>query len=310
MSRPVRIQFPGAYYHVMNRGLARRATFVSPADHEGFLTLLDDIATRWQVRVHAYCCMTNHYHLLLQTPLGNLARVMRHLDGIYTQRFNRAYHRDGPLFRGRYKAILIDAETYLLQVVRYIHLNPVAAGLTHDPGAYPWSSHRLYRQPTPPAWLAQEEVLATFPDLPAFERFVAEGNEEALEAFYARRRWSPVLGDEAFIAWALAVARRSREHPRAQQTPQFSTVGAVARAVCQHLGRTAGQVLTSRRGRANLARSLAIYIASRTAGFSHPEIKQYFAVRTDSAITKTCDRTHRLITKTPHLHQLLRAIIP
>lgn len=136
MSRPLRILYPGAVYHVMNRGLAKRATFLEEADHARFVELLEDLAQRWRVRIFAYCCMTTHFHLLLQTPDPNLPRIMRHLGGLYTQRFNRTYGRDGPLFRGRYKAIVVQAEAYLLQVVRYIHLNPVAADLTHDPGAY------------------------------------------------------------------------------------------------------------------------------------------------------------------------------
>jgi len=308
VSRPLRIQFPGAYYHVMNRGLARRATFLDPTDHERFTALLEDIAVRWQVRVHAYCCMTTHYHLLLQTPLGNLARVMRHLDGLYTQRFNRTYHRDGPLFRGRYKAILVQAEAYLLQVVRYIHLNPVAAGLTHDPGGYPWSSHRLYRQGTPPEWLARDEVLAAFPELPAFEQFVAAGNEDSLEAFYNSKRWRPILGDDAFAAWALAAAHRSREHPRAHRTPQFPTLDSVVTAVCQQMGTTPEELVISRRGRANLPRSLAVFVGSRVAGFPHPEIKQRFAICSDSAVTRICDRIRARIVKTPYLQHVLQTL--
>ena len=107
---------------------AKRATFLAEADHARFVELLEDLAQRWLVRIYAYCCMTTRFHLLLQTPDPNLPRVMRHLGGLYTQRFNRAYQRDGPLFRGHYKAILVQAETYLLQVVRHIHLNLVGAG--------------------------------------------------------------------------------------------------------------------------------------------------------------------------------------
>lgn len=121
----------------MNRGLSRHHVFSVEADHQRFVALLEDAATRWRAAVYAYCCMSTHYHLLLQTPLGNLSRVMQHLDGLCTQRFNRARRRDGPLFRGRYKAILVQTDTYLLQVVRYIHLNPVRIGLVTDPGAYP-----------------------------------------------------------------------------------------------------------------------------------------------------------------------------
>lgn len=148
VAQPLRVEFPDACYHVMNRGLGRQPVFRAETDYLDFVALLEGIAQRWAAAIYAYCCMSTHYHLLLQTPLGNLSRIMRHIDGLYTQRSNRRRRRDGPLFRGRYKAILVDTDMYLWQIVRYIHLNPVRAGLVTDPGAYAWSSHRLYRLPT------------------------------------------------------------------------------------------------------------------------------------------------------------------
>ncbi|MEE8124282.1 MAG: transposase [Nitrospirales bacterium] len=109
MARPLRLEYPGAVYHVMNRGLARQATFRSPTDYETFLQVLHETHTLWGGEVLAYCLMGHHYHLCLRTPEGNLGRVMRHLNGVYTQRFNRVHRRDGPLFRGRYKASLVEA---------------------------------------------------------------------------------------------------------------------------------------------------------------------------------------------------------
>lgn len=305
MARPLRVEFPGAYYHVMNRGLERRRTFLNEADHQSFLSLFEDISRRWQVKIFAYCCMPNHYHLLLQTPLGNLSRVMRHLDGLYTQRFNRRHRRDGPLFRGRYKAILVGADTYLLQVVRYIHLNPVAAGIVEQPSRYPWSSHRLYRFRKPPDWLASVEVLEQFADPEAFERFVAEGNSLSLAAFYDRRRWSPFLGDEGFIAQTLAAARPTREHPRAQRTPQFPDIQTVVRHICLKTGSDPQSVLRGGSGRRNLPRSLAIYAASRIAGFSHPEIRRFFGLGSDGAVTRASQRTADLIAEDPKLRLII-----
>ena len=95
MSRPLRIEYPGAYYHVMNKGMTGQAVFVSEADYKGYLTLIEDAWRRWDIRIFSYCLMHTHYHLALQTPQGNLQRVMRHIDGVYTQRFNRAHKRDG-----------------------------------------------------------------------------------------------------------------------------------------------------------------------------------------------------------------------
>ena len=125
MPRPVRIEYEGACYHVMNRGRGRQPIFHTPVYYHAFLETLNDAHERFGVVIHGYCLMGNHYHLLLQTPHGNLGRVMRHINGVYTQRHNRLKPTDGPLFRGRYKAILVEADNYLLQLSRYIHRNPI-----------------------------------------------------------------------------------------------------------------------------------------------------------------------------------------
>jgi REP element-mobilizing transposase RayT len=113
MSRPLRIQFPEAVYHVMNRGARRQSIFIDDTDYQAFFEIFSEANRLWGIEVFAYALMGNHYHLCLRTPKGNLSRVMRHVDGIYTQRFNRRHGRDGTLFRGRYKAILIEADEYL-----------------------------------------------------------------------------------------------------------------------------------------------------------------------------------------------------
>ena len=122
MPRPIRIQCEHAYYHVINRGRARQTIFQGAGYYEDFLTTLEECHRRFDAQIHAYCLMSNHYHLLVETPRGNLDRIMRHLN---TQRYNRRKRSDGPLFRGRYKAILVDEDAYLLQVGRYIHRNPL-----------------------------------------------------------------------------------------------------------------------------------------------------------------------------------------
>ncbi len=125
MSRPLRIEFDGAWYHVMNHGSGGGEVFADEPDGAAFLGLLCAVSDRFGIEVHAYCLMHSHYHLLIHTPGGNLGRAMRHLNGVYTQAHNRRHGRDGPLFRGRYKAILVDAENYLARLGRYIHRVPV-----------------------------------------------------------------------------------------------------------------------------------------------------------------------------------------
>ena len=160
MSRPLRIEYLGAWYHIMNRGLGRRRIFRSDKDHHYFLSLLADATDRFNAEWHAYCLMSNHYHLMLRTPDGKLQRIMRHINGLYTQYFNRSHKRDGPLFRGRYKAVLVDAESHWLQLSRYVHRNPAEAGLVQRLADYPWSSYCAYIELTePPPWLTTKYLL-------------------------------------------------------------------------------------------------------------------------------------------------------
>ena len=144
MSRPLRIKYPNAWYHILNRGRRKELIFIDKKDYYRFIDLLKDTSEQWNLRIAAYCLMPNHYHLLVQTPDANISRCMRHIDGVYTQRFNRHHECNGSLFRGRYKSILVDADRYLLQLARYIHYNPLKAGLTDRIDRYLWSSHRGY----------------------------------------------------------------------------------------------------------------------------------------------------------------------
>ncbi len=134
MARPLKIEYPGAWYHVMNRGKRAEKIFHDRHDYQVFVELLEESSEMWNVKVAAYCLMTNHYHIHVQTPDANISRSMRHINGVYTQRFNRRHRCDGQLFRSRYKSILVSGGSYLLQLVRYIHRNPVEEGSSMNRG--------------------------------------------------------------------------------------------------------------------------------------------------------------------------------
>ena len=142
MTRPLRIEFKGAVYHITSRGNAKQAIFLDEKDFADFLRVLCSVVKRYHFILHTFCLMNNHYHLLIETPEGNLSRGMRQLNGLYTQRFNQRHQRVGHLFQGRYKAILIDKDNYLLELCRYIVLNPVRAGIVKNPKDYRWSSYQ------------------------------------------------------------------------------------------------------------------------------------------------------------------------
>ncbi|MCP3912280.1 MAG: hypothetical protein GY713_15150 [Actinomycetia bacterium] len=202
MPRPHRIQFPGAWYHLFNRGARRQRVFSDPTDRQRFLDLMADVVDDFSLEIHAYCLMGNHYHLLVRTPLANLSLAMKDLIGFYTQAYNRRHGVDGALFRGRFQSVLVDHERYLLSVSRYIHRNPLDAGLTDDLVAYPWSSFPAYaRHDQVPSWLRTQETLDLAGSPERYQLFVETGgpNEELTE-FYAKKRVAPVLGSREFKA--------------------------------------------------------------------------------------------------------------
>ncbi len=144
MARPLRIEYPGAVYHITSRGNEKKPVYKDDQDRENFLFILDKVNKRYHWLCHAYCLMDNHFHLLIETPDGNLSIGMRQLNGVYTQAFNKRHRRVGHLFQGRYKAILIQKDSHLLEVCRYVVQNPVRAGLAEDPGQWRWSSYRCH----------------------------------------------------------------------------------------------------------------------------------------------------------------------
>ncbi len=202
MSRPLRLAFNGAWYHIMNRGLARNPIFFTDEHRQMFIDLLIEIHDRYQAEIHAYCLMGNHYHLFIRTPLGNISRIMRHLDGVYTQRFNIKVKRDGPIFRGRYKAILVDAGEYLLQLSRYIHLNPVKANMVVFAEDYKWSSYSLYLNGSEPNWLYTAETLRYFGESDQrikYKLYTEEGVDKETDEFFSQSGKFKILGAENFI---------------------------------------------------------------------------------------------------------------
>lgn len=165
MARPLRLEFEHALYHVTSRGDRREDIFWSDDDRLDWLDVLGQVCKRFNWQVYAYCLMSNHYHLLVQTPDANLSAGMRQLNGVYTQHSNQAHGRSGHVFQGRFKAILVDANNYLLELVRYVVLNPVRAGMVAQAGDWPWSSYAATIAPhtvPQPDWLASDTILRLF----------------------------------------------------------------------------------------------------------------------------------------------------
>jgi len=159
----MRIEYPGAFYHVTSRGNAKHNIYLTDEDRVTFLEVLADVVETHNLRCHAYCLMNNHYHLLLETPDANLSNSIRDLNGMYAQIFNQLHKRVGHIFQGRFKAFLIEQETYLREVARYIVLNPVRAKITSNPRAWKWSSYKSTAGETAiPTWLYTDQILGMF----------------------------------------------------------------------------------------------------------------------------------------------------
>ncbi|EKD71575.1 MAG: protein of unknown function DUF1568 [uncultured bacterium] len=202
MSRPLRLLYENAWYHVMNRGADHAVIFHNDNDYQIFINIFLRLHRRYRFEINAYCLMPNHYHILIQTPLPNLSAGMRHLNSIYTQYYNKKYEKDRALFRGRYKATLVDAENYLLRVSRYIHLNPVKAFLVKHPNEYCWSSYKFYSCCiAPPNWLYTNQILSHFgikQQKNKYSLFVMEKTDQELEVFYRKLKLLPILGSDLF----------------------------------------------------------------------------------------------------------------
>ena len=211
MTRKTRIHYPGALYHVMLRGNARQTVFYQDAEYRYFEDILAQGLEQFEIVLHAYCWMKNHVHMALQVREKPLSKLMQNISQRYTWWFNKRHDRVGHVFQGRYKAVLVDKDAYLAELIRYIHLNPVRAGLVTDPMDYPWSSHGAYAGNTrPPDWLKIDRGLGQFGQTEpearaAYLHFMGQTTTEALldQLRHGSRTEGRVLGDEDFIHAAL-----------------------------------------------------------------------------------------------------------
>lgn len=264
MARPLRIEFPGALYHVTSRGDRLEPIYEDDEDRQEFLRVLAEVVERYHWRCHAWCLMSNHYHLVIETVEGNLSKGMRHLNGVYTQASNRRHHRSGHLFQGRFKGILVDQDAYFLELSRYVVLNPVRARMVDAAVQWPWSSYRATVGEAPvPEWAALDRLLSAFSAdhkkaCQRYRRFVREGAEREV---WAGLRQQIYLGDEKFV---------ERMQTRAQVCGDASTVPKAQR---QSPAASLEDIATKHRHR-----NAAIVAAYASGAYSYREIAAYFGV--------------------------------
>ncbi len=281
----------------MHRGIGRADIFHHDRDRVVFVGLLGELDERFGLEVHAYVLMGNHYHLLVRSAEGQLSRAMRHLNGVYTQRHNWHHDRDGALLAGRYHSSLIEADSYLTRVARYIHLNPVTAGLVPAPERHWWSSYPGYLNPSEaPEWLHRDRVLGYFGgSRSALHRSTVAGDADSALDILERSAPPAVLGSPTFVADALAAADDGPETSAARrQAAVRPTLWQIDEVVAAAFGVDCASLLAGRRGQPNTARMVAVFVAAERSGRSHIDIAEHYGYRgtkgVSSALTRVADR--------------------
>ncbi len=315
MSRPLRIEYESAWYHVMNRGLNRRQIFSGDEDFVLFIKTLFESCELFNVFVSAYCLMNTHYHIVINTPEGNISRFMRHLNGVYTQRFNRKYKKDGPLFKGRYKAILIQAEEYLKQVVKYVHLNPLKASIVNDIDKYRWSSHPFYLEgKSKYKNLDISSMLASFSKSKRVAKrryieFMDSGLSDEIKDFYSKKSQGSILGDSDFIT---NIKKKFIKDDKASKLEikekrailSERKVEIINTKICELFKVEKSQLCSAQRGVENLPRLFAISLSRELSGLSFTEIANEYGMNSYKSVASVNFRLKNRINSDKKLKKL------
>jgi REP-associated tyrosine transposase len=301
MGRPLRIEFSGAHYHVTSRGNECKDVFKSLKDRGQFLSYLNSAVFRYGAIIHAYCLMNNHYHLLLETPLGNLSQIMKHINGAYTNYFNVKRKRYGHLFQGRYKAIVIDADEYAKELSRYIHLNPVRAGMVAKPEEYRWSSHLDYcGERKRPEWLSTEFILDYFGKGKNagknYRKFVEDLIDSEYESPLNGATAATILGSAEFVSQITTRHVDGKQYDRdlpavrkLSARPTLDSIIAAAETLAEN-------------GR--LSKKVGIYLCHAYSGAKLREIGERFGIK-ESAVTLARSRFEQEMERDKELGKLV-----
>ena len=289
MGRPLRIEYPGAFYHVTSRGNERRAIFLTQTNYERMIGYLESATERYGAQIHCFCLMSNHYHLLLETPRGNLPQILHHLNTSYTNYFNAKTGREGHLFQGRYRAILMDKDHYAMELSRYIHLNPVRAHMVKDPLLYPWSSYKDYAgERTEWDWVKTQWILGQISRnekraRQGYRKFIGEVSGRAVRDPLEQVVSSTILGSEEFVDWVREkwVEKRAyhRDIPSLRQLSKWPGLLSIQREAESLFGK-----------RADESRRVALYLSHRLSGQSLGEIGSHFGGLDPSAVSQNTRR--------------------
>jgi len=299
MARPLRVEYAGAHYHVINRGNNHENVFLNDRDREKFIEYLEKAGERYSIVIHTYCLMDNHFHLLVETPEPNLSAAMQWINVSYATYFNRKRNRHGHLFQGRFKTILVDADEYLKHLSRYIHLNPVRAKMVSAPAQYKWSSYRFYiGRRKAPEYIETDWILSGFGKnireaRKNYQEFVEGIEIDAIENPSKQVTEGFVLGDTNFVKWVkdnfLSNRKDNKEIPQLKKLNPRVNPDDVVEAVCREFGCSKEQIIIKGKKK-NKSREVAIHIARDLSGLSCVDLGRYFGGVSGALITMMYNR--------------------
>ena len=309
MARPLRIEYEGAFYHITARGNDRKKIFLSVGDYEKFLSYLSEACRKYGIVLHAYVLMGNHYHLIIETPHANLSIFMHSLNGAYTTYFNIKRKRSGHLFQGRYKAFLVDKDSYLLELSRYIHLNPVNAHMVEKPEEYTYSSYRAYISAKNESivfrdliWSMISHDIRKAPDL--YAAFVNSGGAQFNPSEHAYG--GVILGTKSFIKETLKRIdiEKMRKEDTSYKKALSSTYGTeeIVRILSHHFKISEDRIMYAP------YRTYAIYLSRKYTPVSNTQIGQYFGNISCSAVTKIGTRMKERMLKDKKLWEEMKRV--
>jgi putative transposase len=307
MARPLRIEYPDAVYHVSNTALAGQRVFPSAKYHQAFLLALEETCTRLNVQVHAYALLKDQYHLLVKTPEGNLSRFMRQIDGLYTQQYQRMKKSEGSLFKGRYKAVLVQTDKYLLPLSRYIHS---AAGKKDM--AKPESSSYCYytAKIKAPAWLNRDDVLGLLEGPTSkrhqnFAAYTAAGVDEDTARFYSKKNLSSIMGDEKFRKFAASKrdASKARGVSRGANAKWRPACKDIVAMVAKQFKVSEASILQAARGPGskNVPRWVAMYLCQELSATTLQTIAKLFKLKRYGTVSTTVGKLKKEFQSDPKL---------
>lgn len=284
MARQLRIEFNGAFYHITSRGNLRDDVFFEDRDREKFLEILSKTKERYSYLLHAYALMGNHYHLLIETPKANISQIMQNINTSYTVYVNRKYQRSGHLFQGRFKGIIVDKDEYLVTLSRYIHLNPVRAGIVEKPDDYRWTSYAVHiGKKVEKALVDAGDTLSLFSDekggaIKAYKDFVEAGMGSEDSPFKGLDG-GIVLGAKRFkekVARMLGKLKADGELPHVKRLRDTVSIERVVSVCSTYYGTTAENL--TRRSRGKAERRVAIYLSKVLSARKNGEVGDYFGI--------------------------------